>query len=207
MSNSAQSRRDVGLVFLGASQVAGVGDPKALGWVGRVVARSQSPDIVLTTYNLGVRGATSADSLDRFRAETPARFDGRAERRLVVSLGTEDIAAGGSIARHRLNLATILDDAASVGLSAFGVGPAPAGSGEQLNGAIEAFAEAEADVCGRRGVPFVDCYRPLVEHEQWVADLAVSPIPGHPLQAGYGLIAWLVLNNGWREWLDIAGDQ
>ena len=206
MSNSAQSRRDVGLVFLGASQVAGVGDPKALGWVGRVVARSQSPDIVLTTYNLGVRGATSADSLDRFRAETPARFDGRAERRLVVSLGTEDIAAGVSIARHRLNLATILDDAASVGLSAFGVGPAPAGSGEQLNAGDRGVRRGGGRRLRPSRVPLVDCYRPLVEHEQWVADLAVSPIPAPP-QAGYGMIAWLVLNNGWREWLDIAGDQ
>ena len=54
-----------------------------------------------------------------------------------------------------------------------------------------------------RGVPFVDAYRPLLGHDQWDSDLAASTIPGHPGQAGYGLIAWLVLNGGWREWLDL----
>jgi lysophospholipase L1-like esterase len=35
--------RDVGLVFLGDSLVAGVGDPKGQGWVTRVVGRTQHP--------------------------------------------------------------------------------------------------------------------------------------------------------------------
>ena len=64
--------------------------------------------------------------------------------------------------------------------------------------------EAQADVCSRRGVPFVDCFRPLMGHEQWQSDLAASRVPGHPGQAGYGLIAWLVLHNGWYDWLQIS---
>ena len=26
---------------------------------------------------------------------------------------------------------------------------------------------------------------------------------GHPGQAGYGLMAWLVLHRGWYDWLDL----
>jgi acyl-CoA thioesterase I len=32
-------------------------------------------------------------------------------------------------------------------------------------------------------------------------------IHGLPGQVGHGLIAWLVLNRGWYEWLDIKVEQ
>ena len=54
-----EGRRDVALVFLGGTLVTGYGDPKGQGWVTRVVGRTQHPDLDLTAYNLGVRGATS----------------------------------------------------------------------------------------------------------------------------------------------------
>lgn len=196
------SRRDLGLAFLGDSFVVGVGDPKGQGWVTRVIARSQAPEADLTVYNLGVRGATSSDVLDRFRTEVPTRFEGRSDRRLIVSVGTDDVLTGMSVARHRLNLATILDEAASSSVGAFVLSPPP-GPDAQANALLEVFVDAQADVCSRRGVPFVDAYRPLLGHDQWDSDLAASTIPGHPGQAGYGLIAWLVLNGGWREWLDL----
>lgn len=196
------SRRDIGLAFLGDSFVVGAGDPKGQGWVTRVIARSQAPEADLTVYNLGVRGATSSDVLDRFRSEVPPRFADRAEKRLIVSVGTDDVRTGMSVARHRLNLATVLDEAASSNVSAFVLSPPP-GPDAAANALLEVFVDAQADVCSRRGVPFVDAYRPLLGHDQWESDLAAATIPGHPGQAGYGLIAWLVLNGGWREWLDI----
>lgn len=195
--------RDVALVFLGASLVAGVGDPKGQGWVTRVVGRTQHPDLELTAYNLGVRGDTTADLLERWTSEVPRRWAGRTERRLVVSVGGNDISSGVSLARHRLNLANLLDDAASQGVATFVVSPPPSDD-EELNGRLEILVEAQADVCSRRGIPFVDCYGPLRQHDQWRTDLAASSVPHHPGQAGYGLIAWLVLHNGWAEWLRIA---
>lgn len=194
--------RDIALVFIGSSLVAGVGDPKGQGWVTRVVGRTNHPDIELTAYTLGVRGDTSADVLDRWAAEVPARWVGRTERRLVVSVGTDDIRSGISLARHRLNLANLLDDAATQGVGTFVVGPPPSDD-EELNTRLEVLVDAQADVCSRRGVPFVDCYQPLLGHDQWRTDLAASAVPHHPGQAGYGLIAWLVLHNGWNEWLGI----
>ncbi|MDN5795557.1 MAG: GDSL-type esterase/lipase family protein [Intrasporangium sp.] len=195
--------RDVGIVFLGASQTAGYGDPKGLGWVGRVVARTQHPDLDLTAYNLGVRGDTSADVVARWAAECHPRWRGRTEKRLVLSVGLNDLVTGVTMARSRLNLANILDEAKSAGIAVFVVGLTPTLDPE-VNRKVEALALAQADVCGRRSVTYVDCFRPLVGHDQWTADLAASPDLAHPGQAGYGLIAWLVLHNGWNDWLQIS---
>ncbi|MDN5767305.1 MAG: GDSL-type esterase/lipase family protein [Humibacillus sp.] len=199
----ADGVRDVGMVFMGASTTAGYGDPKGLGWVGRVVARTQHPDLDLTAYNLGVRGNTSGDVVARWSAECHPRWQGRAERRLVLSVGTNDVLTGMTMARSRLNLANVLDEAANSGIGVFVVGLTPTLDPE-TNRRIESLAEAQADVCARRGVTYVDCYRPLVSHDQWMADVAASPDRVHPGQAGYGLIAWLVLHNGWNDWLSIS---
>ncbi|HEX2706061.1 MAG TPA: hypothetical protein VHM65_09905, partial [Candidatus Lustribacter sp.] len=101
----SSGRREVSLVFLGASMTAGYGDPKGLGWVGRVVIRTLHPDLDLTAYNLGVRGQTSAEVMSRWRAECAPRW--RGERRLVVSVGAADVSEDLSLARSRLNLANI----------------------------------------------------------------------------------------------------
>jgi lysophospholipase L1-like esterase len=201
----ADGPRDVGLVFVGDSLVAGVGDPKGQGWVSRVVGRTHHPDLELTAYNLGVRGDTTADVLARWKQEAAPRWQGRTEKRLVVSVGGNDAATGVTLARHRLNLANILDDAASAGIGTFVVSPPPSDDAD-LNSKLEVLVEAQADVCSRRTVPFVDCYRPLVGHEQWQSDLAASRVKGHPGQAGYGLLAWLVLHSGWGAWLGVPTD-
>ena len=199
----AEGLRDVGMVFVGASMTAGYGDPKGLGWVGRVVARTQHPDLDLTAYNLGVRGNTSGDVVARWGAECHPRWKGRSERRLVLSVGTNDVLSGMTMARSRLNLANVLDEATNAGIGVFVVGLTPT-LDDDLNRRIEALAEAQADVCARRGITYVDCFRPLATHDQWMADLAASPDRSHPGQAGYGLIAWLVLHNGWNDWLSIS---
>ncbi len=195
-------RRDVGLCFVGDSFTAGYGDPKALGWVGRVVHRSQHADLDLTAYNLGVRGQDSGDVVARWRAECMPRWSERHERRLVVSVGHNDIRHGLSTARSRLNLANVIDEATSSGISPFVVGVPPAGDPE-LNERIRVLVQAQSDVCSRRGVPYVDCFAPLVGHDQWQTDLATGD-GVHPGQAGYGLLAWLVLHGGWGAWLQVS---
>ncbi len=194
--------RDVRLVVVGDSFAAGVGDPKALGWVGRVVARSQSPDLSLTAYNLGVRDDSSADVLERWREECGRRFTAGTEHRLVLNMGHGDVAQGLSTARSRLNLANVLDDAAAASIPTLVVGPAPM-LDPTFDERLRVVADAQADVCSRRSVPFVDCFEPLAKHEQWQSDLE-SGDGVHPGQAGYGLIAWLVLHQGWPDWLGIT---
>ncbi len=200
---AADGPRDVGLVFVGDSFVAGYGDPKALGWVNRVVARTTHPDLDLTAYNLGIRGQSSADLLNRWRSEGMPRWAERRERRLVVGIGQADLDQDLTIARSRLNIANMLDDATARGISTFVVGPPPTLDPE-FNRRLESLVEAQSDVCGRRSVPYVDCYYPLLEHDQWLQELGASSDQRHPGQAGYGLLAWLVLHGGWEHWLQIA---
>ena len=146
--------RDIGLCFVGDGFVAGYGDPKALGWVSRVVGRTPVGEATLTSYNLGVRGSSSADAMTRWRSECPPRWQGRGERRLVVGVGAEDVLQGITTARSRLNLANILDDASSTGIATFVVGPTPTLDAE-VNTRLQVLSDAQADVCARRRVPFV----------------------------------------------------
>lgn len=202
-SYAHEGPRDVGLVFIGDGFVSGYGDPKGLGWVSRVMGRTSHPDLDVSTYNLGIRGECSADVLERWKTEGMLRWQERRERRLVVGVGQNDALVNLTTARSRLNLANVLDDATARGIAPFVVGPPPT-LDPGLNDRLEVIVEAQADVCARRSVPFVDCFYPLVEHDQWLSDLGASRDQRHPGQAGYGLLAWLVLHGGWESWLQIG---
>lgn len=189
------------VVVVGDELAAGVGDPRALGWVGRVAARTLTAE-PLTVLTLAVPGESSTALGSRWEDEVVRRLDPAADNRLVVALGRADVDAGLSLARSRLNLANVLDVAEQRRLPTFVVGPPP-GSTAQA-GALADLSGAFADVATRRRVPFVDMYAPLVAHEQWLSDLAAGH--GVPGQAGYGLMAWLVLHTGWHAWLGVPDD-
>jgi acyl-CoA thioesterase-1 len=195
--------REIRICVIGDALIAGVGDPKALGWVGRVAARTPQDEISISIFTLGVPAETTADLGSRWWEESNRRF-GSAETdcRLVIGLGHADIDSGLSIPRSRLNLANVLDDAHSRRLPCFVVGPPPTAESER-NGRIEELSATFSDVCRRRDVPFVDTFAPLLTHEDWLTDLAAGD-GIHPRQAGYGLIAWLVLHGGWDRWLDLG---
>ena len=187
---------------VGDDLVAGVGDAKALGWTGRVAARSTPvPPGGLTVFPLGVPGEGTAGLLDRWLTETSRRFDDSCDNRLVVGLGSPDLDLGTSTARSRLNLANVLDDAMSRSIGTFVVGPVP-GLDAARNDRVADLSAAFGDVCDRRGVTYVDCYGPLSTQNDWFADLA-SGDGVHPNQAGHGLVAWLVLHGGWKAWLGL----
>ncbi|MEZ0447331.1 GDSL-type esterase/lipase family protein [Cellulomonas sp. ICMP 17802] len=190
------------LAVVGDELVAGAGDPKGLGWVGRVTARTQTPE-PLTVMTLAVPGETSTGLGSRWDDEVSRRWSPEADNRLVVALGRADVAAGLSLARSRLNLANILDVAEQRRIPAFVVGPPPGGTAEAEK--LADLSAAFADVATRRRVPFVDTYTPLAAHDQWLGDLAAGDgvLPG---QAGYGLMAWLVLHTGWHTWLGLPDD-
>ncbi|MFP7707469.1 GDSL-type esterase/lipase family protein [Trueperella sp. LYQ141] len=187
------------IFFVGDELVAGYGDARAMGWVGRTMARSLS-DPPLLAIPLAFPGETT-DSLSlRWEREVLPRLDRECDNRLVIGLGSRDLGAT-SLARSRLYLANMLDNAQREGLSCFVVGPPP-----RLNipaRAQEDLTRAYADVCERRKVIYVDTYNPLVHHEQWLTDMATSPDGYCPRQAGYGLITWLVFHKGWYRWLGI----
>lgn len=184
------------LCVLGDALVAGVGDGRHLGWVGRVLTRSRTADPV-ATYPLAVAGETTTGLAARWHEETARRWGRSEDRMLIVAPGHGDVGGGLSLARSRLNLANILDEAKTAGIRAFVVGPTPTLRGDDRE--IATLSGAFAEVCDRRSLPFVELAGTLSANEEWLADLAVTD-GVHPSQVGYGLISWLVLHQGWHEW-------
>jgi acyl-CoA thioesterase I len=200
-----QARRNIRIVVLGDGLVSAAGDPKGMGWVGRVTAKTPSTTPRIDIFTLPAPDETTSMLADRWTDEVKRRFSADTENRLVIALSNADPAAGISISRSRLNIATIVDEAKRAGIESFLVGPTPHRNPE-LNSEIEHLASGFEDVAARRGIPFVDCFRPLVDHEGWNEEinLAENHLPG---QIGHGLIAWLVLNRGWYEWLGLSVDN
>lgn len=186
------------ICVIGDELVAGVGDARGMGWVGRVAARTSSEE-PLSYFTLAVPGETSTALAGRWETECNRRF-GTGVNRLVVAPGAADLENGISLARSRLNLANVLDDATNRQIPAFVIGPPPRPGVEES--ALAGLSEAFADVCGRRRIPYVETFAPLRTHEQWLSDVAAGD-GVHPGQAGYGLLAWLVLHNGWHAWLGL----
>jgi len=192
------------LLFVGDSLLAGVGDPAGAGWVGRIVATSFASGLALTAYNLGVRGETSLQIASRWRAEALPRLLAGADCRIVLSFGANDTSIEGD--RIRVDpgrslgvLATILDEAATIGLRAFVLGPAPVDDPEQ-NRRIQNLSLSFARVCAERLVPFVDVIEPLLASPAWMEQVA-SGDGAHPGAEGYDALAHLVLAGGWIDWL------
>lgn len=187
----------VRICVVGDELAGGMGDARALGWSGRVVARTRT-ESPLFMATLAVPGETTSELAARWEDETERRYLTGADNRLVVGLGAADLREGISLARSRLNLANILDGASARKVKCFVVGPPPTPDvdPEQLATLSAAFA----DVCQRRHVPYVAAFEALRTHDQWHGDIAAGD-GLHPGQAGYGLMAWLVLHTGWHTWL------
>jgi hypothetical protein len=113
------------ICVVGDGLVSGIGDPRGLGWTGRVAARTQAEPGTMAMFSLGVPDESTSALLTRWRAEAYPRFATDADNRLVVSPGRSDLGAQLSLARSRLNLANILDDARSDDVRALVVGPVP----------------------------------------------------------------------------------
>ena len=202
---SQETRRDVRIVILGDAIISAAGDPKGMGWVGRVTSKTPSNSPRIDIYALPAPDETTSMLSERWQSEVQRRFSADTENKLVIALSNHDPAAGISISRSRLNIATIIDEAKRAGIESFLVGPTPHRN-KELNSEVEHLASGFEDVADRRGVPFVDCFRPLVEHEGWNLEIDTSE-NGLPGQVGHGLIAWLVLNRGWYDWLEIPAPE
>lgn len=193
--------RSIRVVALGDELLTGAGDSKGLGWFGRVQARLPKGEDV-AFFPLAKIGETTAELQERWRSEALPRFSPDTENFLVVCPSSKDIEAGVTISRSRLNLASLLDDAIREGVSPMVVGPAPTGIAE-YDLEVAHLNEGFADVVRRRQLRYVDCFNPLKEHDGWLSEVSEHPrqLPG---QVGYGLMAWLVLNRGWFEWLGLT---
>lgn len=191
--------KDLRLCVIGDELVAGSGDPRALGWLGRVLARTDMPNNA-HVFPLARPRETTAQLAARWEAEAYPRYVEDADNRLIVGVGSADVEAGLSTARTRLALANIVDVASQKNVSVLVVGPPPLRSSDSRQ--LRAVSDAAREVCDRRSVRFIDTYSPLATHDSWHDDLVMSSV-GLPSQAGYGLLAWIVLHSGWYEWMGL----
>ena len=193
-------QRNIRIVAVGDDLLAGVGDPRTLGWFGRVMARTPQTTASIAAYNLAAPNEGSEQLNARWFEEARRRFVPGADNRLIIAPSTFDIDLGLTSARSRLNLANIVDMASQNNIKVLVVGPPPTLDAER-NRRIADLSAAYADVVTRRNHVYVDTFNPLLHHEQWRNDLAAND--GRPGQSGYGLMAWLVLHRGWYNWLNI----
>jgi acyl-CoA thioesterase I len=191
--------RDVRVCVFGDSFAVGVGDPKALGWVGRVAARTPlSTGVALTMYPLGVRGQTTEDIVVRIPLESSPRFARGDEHGVVIAVGVSDAFAEVSTAR---SAATLEFGLQSMQTRCLVVGPPPVGP-DQTRGRIAELDDAYISLCRRLEVPYISTYRALIGRKPWFEqDL---PDGVHPGQSGYRMLAQTVLAGGWYEWLGVA---
>ncbi|RIQ13610.1 GDSL-type esterase/lipase family protein [Jiangella rhizosphaerae] len=194
--------RDVRVCVFGDSFVAGVGDPKSLGWVGRVAARTPpSTGVDLTAYPLGVRGEATEEVVVRMPMESAPRFARGDEHRVVLAPGVADAHRGVPVAR---SVAALEFGLSSVSVPALVVGPPPVGD-DAMVARIGELDAAWADLCARREVPYIATFGPLSANSAWQRARADDGI--HPDQTGYGLLAYLVLNGGWYPWLGVEAPR
>lgn len=187
------------LFFVGDELISGIGDARGMGWVGRVLARTPHEPPIMP-YILAFSGENTGQLADRWKPDVTARLKRDCTNRLVIGLGSHDLDAGISAARSRLHVANMLDMAQRLDLNPFVVGPPP--RPDKDGRVLAELSKSFGDVCARRSVPYVDTYTPLAQHEQWNTDMSITRSYA-PRQAGYGLIAWLVLHRGWHEWLGV----
>ena len=196
------------VAVVGGPLVAGHGDGRGLGWVGRVTARTLPSLADLRVFPLAVPHEDSSGLHARTIAEASLRFTSDGDNRLVLALGSGDLDSGRSVARARLDVANVLDEALARKVSTFVIGPPPEYNSDRNRGIAE-LNTSFSDVAKRRGIAYVDTFTPLLGHPVWQREISSSR--DHlPAQEGYGLLAWLVLHRGWFPWLgvqDAMGDS
>ncbi|WP_406268207.1 GDSL-type esterase/lipase family protein [Nocardia sp. NBC_00881] len=194
---------DLRVCFVGDSFVAGVGDPRCLGWAGRLAAMSHAEGVPLTAYNLGVRRQTSAEILARWHAECAPRLPEGVDARVVLSFGVNDATHENGRPRTTpeesvANLAKLLERAAEHGWPVLMVAPPPIDDAEH-NVRTAALDERFARTCATAQVPYVRIHQQLRANQVWAGEVRAGD-GAHPGAAGYEEMTALIAPL-WREWL------
>jgi lysophospholipase L1-like esterase len=198
---------DVRLCCFGDSLVNGTHDEAYLGWPGRVSAQLRTRDLVLTTYNLGIRRDTSRDIAARWRDEAVRRLPEHADGRLVFSFGVNDCVMESGVARvaaaeSQANAERIFSAARSWRPTLVIGPPAMHWDGQDgINERIRTLADGQRALCAALHIPFIDLFSPLAGAPAWVREIAAGD-GVHPGHAGYDRLALIILAwPGWSAWL------
>ncbi|AXK87196.1 Lysophospholipase L1 [Nocardia farcinica] len=199
---------DVRVCFAGDSFVAGVGDPHALGWAGRLTATAIRAGVPLTAYNLGVRRETTPMIAARLIAECGPRLPADVAAGVVLSCGVNDGTRENGTVRVAVPTATaamreLLAAVHARGWRALVVGPPPVDD-DAHNERSAALEQSFATVCAAAGVSFLPVHHALRSNEVWMREVRAGD-GAHPGAAGYTELAALV-EPTWGAWLDGFAD-
>ncbi len=193
------------LFFIGDSFVNGTGDPEALGWVGRVCAAVQASGRPITFYNLGIRGNTTAQILQRWRTEVEARLAPGSKSCFVFSFGANDVTFSNQA--RRLSHAESLDHARHLLTTAQALGPVlmvgspPIADDTEANQRLSLLCNDLSNVCEELAIPFVHTLQRLLSTSTWMEE-AIAHDGAHPGAAGYQALADLLLRSPtWQIWI------
>jgi lysophospholipase L1-like esterase len=187
--------------FIGDSLTQGIGDQKALGWVGRLAQASFVQDAArprnLTVYNLGLRGESSVAIRERWRGDTDRRRRNGEDMAFVFSFGAAD---GLHKVPHEDTLAAsreILETAASLGRTLY-VSPPPAFD-PAWSAHTKNVGAVLRGICSGADIPTFDFHAPLAADAAYMASLEADGI--HPDTAGYDRMAALL--RGWGPMMEL----
>ncbi len=183
------------ICFVGDSFVQGAGDPQCLGWAGRVTATARARGYDLSHYNLGIRGDTSSDVLDRWQQECRIRLPSTTQDYLLFSFGVNDTVLENGERRVPVEASVacfrhILSDAQSQYQTAF-IGPPPVNDAVQ-NQRIQELCGNFQSAARTVGVPYLPVYAALQQDTVWMQEVSVGD-GSHPGAAGYERLSQLVL--------------
>ena len=194
---------DVRICFIGDSFVAGAGDPRHLGWAGRLATHSHTSGQPLTSYNLGIRRDTSSDVLARCRTECIPRLPASCQAGVVLSFGVNDTTIEHGSPRitpnaSATNMHALLGQAGTMGWPVLVVGP-PAVDDERQNERTAAVDAAFAEACALHEVPYVSVLAALRTDAIWRRQVREGD-GAHPSAEGYLVLTGLLLP-AWDAWL------
>lgn len=186
--------------FFGDSLTAGVGDPLALGWPGRLVAQARQAGSALVGYNLGVRRNHSLAIRERMGREARCRVFADWPMALVFCFGVVDAAPGFGLPLEEtlVHAAAILDEARSLGATRV-LGPPPAAD-PAWDARLVLLSDALARLCQEKGAPFLDLGRPLRACATYLPEIAAGD-GIHPGQAGYERLFQTI--SEWNDWRNL----
>ncbi|HFU76419.1 MAG TPA: hypothetical protein ENK66_09260 [Arcobacter sp.] len=192
------------ITFIGDSFVEGYGDPLSLGWVGRVCqySKKSNPNINLQITNLGIRGETSGDILNRYNAVITKEQLNSTNNIIVLSFGTNDCIQyyfNGSvdIQKSIKNMVLLITKAKEDFDTVLFVLP-PCIAETDINKRIKELIDVYIPILESLNVKYINLYETLLDNEIWQYETAKYD-GAHPRENGYEEFAKLIFQD--KNWI------